>query len=828
MNDVINPAAPKSAAGNRPAPRQDDAPSPVGSSALRYGSALVNVAVATAAGLLLHPLGLGRDIPFGLYFLAIMITAWSGGIGPATLTLVLGALVTSYCFLEPHNSLLFGNPTDQIALAIYLAIGVGIILLFGSLRAAQRRSEASARQALDKQHQLEQEIADRRRVEEDLVRERNLLRAVIDNLPDYVYVKDTQHHFLMNNLAHLHALGAASQAEVLGKTDCDFFAPEIAAQYHADEEQILATASAMLNHEQPRIDRAGHRQWVLASKVPFRDGSGQIAGLVGISRDISERKRAELALQQAKEAAEAANRAKSDFLANISHELRTPLSGILGMTGLALETELTAEQREYLTMVRESGSTLLTLINDLLDFSKIEAGMLTLDPHDFSLREMVADTVKLLSVPAAQKGLHLASQVAADVPDLLVGDSVRLRQILVNLLGNAIKFTRRGEVGVEVKRETTEDTEKEQGPLNSGSFSVSSVVSLHFLVRDTGIGIPVEKQGLIFGAFVQADSSTSRTYGGTGLGLAISSRLVQSMKGRIWLESQVGKGSVFHFTVQLQRAPCACQREGPPRPSLRESRPLRILVAEDNPVSQLLAVRLLEKRGHHVVVAGNGRQALAALEKEAFDLVLMDVQMPEMDGMEATAVIRAREKTTGGHLPIVALTAHAMKRDCDSCLAGGMDYYVSKPLVGEELFGIIQRVASGIDADRAFRPPAFDEAAARARAGGDPGLLKELIQLFLGEAPALLSEIRTALDQNDARRLQRAGHTLKGSAGTLGATGVSEAALRLETMGRANDLTGAVESYQALEQALRQVQPGLLELAAHLPCQPTPAGLPGR
>lgn len=679
---AINPTA--------PAPK-DSAPLHRHSPLLRYGSAFASVALATEAGLILHAL-VGRDLPFSLFLLAVMFTAWFGGFGPAILAIVLSPLLIAYFFLPPYYTLVVSKPSDQVALVLHSVLGIGIALLCGFLRAARRRAEESARHALDKQRQLEQEIADRNRVEQDLVRERNLLRTVIDNLPDYVYAKDMLHRFIMNNLAHLHALGAADQAEVEGKTDCDFFTPPIAAQYHADEDQILQSGSAMINHEQPRIDRSGNQQWVLASKVPYRDGNGKIAGLVGISRDISERKRAEVALQNAKEAAEAANRAKSDFLANVSHELRTPLGGILGMTDLALETDLSAEQREYLEMVRQSATSLLTLINDLLDFSKIEAGMLTLDPHDFRLGVMVADTVKLLGVPASRKGLQLASRVAPDVPDHLVGDSVRLRQIVVNLVGNAIKFTERGEVAIEVNQspESTDGSVQDKSTSSS-----SSVVSLRFSVRDTGVGIPPEKQGLIFGAFVQADSSTSRKYGGTGLGLAISSRLVQSMNGRLWLESEVGKGSTFHFTVTLARSKGKDQLDTPPRQAQEPGRRLCILLAEDNPVSQRLAVGLLEKRGHRVVVTGNGREALAALDKQHFDIILMDVQMPEMDGIEATAAIRAREKSTGGHLPIIALTAHAMQGDLDCCLAAGMDDYVSKPLRREELYQAIEAHGSG-------------------------------------------------------------------------------------------------------------------------------------
>jgi PAS domain S-box-containing protein len=664
------------------------------------------------------------------------------------------------------------------------------------------------------------DITERKAIEETLARERNLLRALMDNLPDHIFVKDTASRFLTANAATLRSLGASKLEEVLGKTDFDFLNREVAEQFFGDEQEVCRSGQPLLNREELLVDRGGKHRWLLTTKVPLRDGNGEVIGLVGMSHDISDRKRMEERWRQAKETAEIANRAKSEFLARMSHEIRTPMNGILGMTELALDTDLTSEQREYLQMVKTSADGLLTVINDILDFSKIEAGKMELAPAPFALRESLNDTMRPLAVRAGQKGLKLTWNICPEAPDRLLGDLGRLRQILVNLVSNAIKFTESGEVVVQVTGHKGQEGQMILDP----SSPLESFVDLHFAITDTGIGVPADKQRIIFEPFEQVEGGDNRRYGGTGLGLAIASQLVTLMGGRLEVDSPVeettdrhhGPGSRFHFTARfgLPHAAGTPVADEPARPPLStaEERPLRVLLAEDNIVNQRLAVRILQKHGHCAVVACNGKEAVDLHERESFDLILMDLEMPEMSGFEATAAIRARERQTGRHVPILALTAHAMKGDRERCLAAGMDGYVAKPVQPRELYQAIAELVPNValsDSAAVTDPVVQDRNEALAHVGGDVGLLHELTEVFLRDCGRMTEDVIDGLCAGDAAKVKRGAHSIKGAVAILGGKAAFAAALRLETMARQGDLSHAESAWQALREALEQLQHAL-------------------
>ncbi|HYV57771.1 MAG TPA: PAS domain S-box protein, partial [Candidatus Nitrosopolaris sp.] len=551
------------------------------------------------------------------------------------------------------------------------------------------------------------DITDREEARERLRQSERRWRALVENLRDVISVVD-RHGKLVYASPSVERLTGRSAEDVERDPSGPVVHPEDAARLRGVLGGLLETpGSTRVEYRLRHTD--GSWRVVEATATSLLEDDGGVEGIVFNTRDITERKRVEIELQEARDQALEGSRLKSEFLANMSHEIRTPMNGVIGMLDLLRETELSTEQREYAEIARSSAHALLALLSDILDFSKIEAGKLEISAVPFPLRDTLHETLRPLALQARRKGLELSHHVAHDVPDRIVGDPGRLRQIIVNLVGNAIKFTPHGEIVVRIE--------------------LDGATGLHGSVADTGIGIPPDKHALIFEAFTQADGSTTRAYGGTGLGLAICGRLVALMGGRIWVESEVEKGSTFHFTMRtslseegtsatgvgdadpalaaLDRARAASARftsvllATAPAPT-----PRTVLVADDSPVNRAFIVRLLEKRGHRVITVDDGRQAVAAVARERFDVVLMDVQMPVMDGLQATMAMRRREEEGGERVRIVALTAHDQPSDAERCRAAGVDAHLTKPPSVEELLQIVEdapTAAASSDQSRRMR-----------------------------------------------------------------------------------------------------------------------------
>jgi two-component system sensor histidine kinase/response regulator len=788
-------------------------------------------------------------------------------------------------------------------------------------------SEAAARQAAADRDDLE------------------TLSLVANQSPIGILVMDAYGGIQWANPAFGKFTGYA-EAEVIGRRfDQLLFGPSTDPKAVRNCEQALRNGHEM-TCDLLQYHRNGRTIWVELRLIPIHDEYGKLVRWIGIETDITARHQTEEALRAAKQSAETSNRAKSEFLANMSHEIRTPLNAVVGMTELALTTELSAEQRDYLNCVQSSADTLLGLLNDVLDVSKIEAGKLEIESITFNLVELVRETLRALAVKAHQKGLELAVHMPMDIPQYMEGDPLRIRQVLYNLIGNAIKFTEQGEVVIEVEEQWSTDDE----------------ICLHFAVRDTGIGIPKDRLQQIFDSFTQVDSSMARRFGGTGLGLTITSELIRMMEGKIWVQSSLGEGSTFHFTIQLRlanppdSAPLAIDAEelsgkralvvddnatnrrildeilrhwgieptltdcagdameilqelslagetidlvlldammprvdgfelaeriksrpelkcGPvmmlssaDRPNsaarcrqlgietylvkpvsasslleaiiaslsgnrskqyvadktiadggpIRSAEPLRkltVLVVDDHEPNRKLAMRILQRRGHDCDSATDGDEAVAAVSQRSYDVVLMDVQMPKSDGFVATKQIRRNERENGSHVPIVALTAHALTGDREKCLAAGMDSYLAKPIHASELIAMVERITSGPSA-----PPnatdlstqhntdakPFDISEALRRMNGETDLLIEHIGFVIHDAPQLISNMRQAIESSDADSLVIAAHRLKSLVGAYSHDEAHELSYSLELMGKQSNFDNAEATVKHLELLVTQ------------------------